>query len=64
MDKLEERKTNFNFVESIKSSYVLKWVMSFLSEKQKLEMIIYNKQLQNILDVNIEEYKKKVVNIK
>ena len=30
----------------------------FLYEKQKLNMIIYNKRLQNILGVDIGDYKK------
>ena len=33
-------------IESIKSIYVLKDIFSFLSEKRKLEIIIYNKNLQ------------------
>jgi len=33
----------------IKSSYVMKIVISFLNEKQKLNFIIYNKNLQKIL---------------
>jgi len=33
-------------IESIKSPYVLKDIFSFLSEKLKLEIIIYNKNLQ------------------
>ena len=45
-------------IESIKSLYILKDLFSFLSEKQKLKIIIYNKQLQKKLDINIEDYKK------
>ena len=48
MDKLKE----------IKHTCLLKVVFSFLNEKRKLNMIIYNKELQKKLDVNIEEYKK------
>ena len=33
-------------IESIKSLYVLKNIFSFLSEKQKLKIIIYNKDLK------------------
>ena len=61
MDKLEKIKSNIN---SIKSPYILKIVFSFLNEVQKLNMIIYNKELQKRLDVDIEVYKKKVENIK
>ena len=45
-------------IESIKSSYVLKDIFSFLSEKQKLKIIIYNKNLQKKIDINIENYKR------
>ena len=41
----------------IKSSYIMKTVLSFLNEKQKLNMIIYNKDLQKICLVNIKDYK-------
>ena len=42
----------------IKSSYIIKTVFSFLSEKQKLNMIIYNKELQKICLVDIKDYQK------
>ena len=45
-------------IESINSLYILKEIFSLLSEKLKLEIIIYNKDLQNKLDINIENYKK------
>ena len=52
--KIEE----FENIKSI-SKYVLKnMIFPFLPEKQKLEIIIYNKELQNKLDINIEDYKK------
>ena len=51
MNKLEEKP-----LESIKSLYILKRVFSFLPEKEKLNLIIYNKQIQKTLDIDIEEY--------
>ena len=42
----------------IKSIYNIKQVLSYLSEKIKLNMIIYNKVFQNKLGINIENYKK------
>ena len=39
-------------------NYILKYIFSFLSEKQKLKIIIYNKDLQKKLDINIENYKR------
>ena len=41
----------------IKSSHIQKTVLSFLNEKQKLSLIIYNKKLQEICLVDIENYK-------
>ena len=55
MSEIKKAKKN---IEDIKSSYIIKEVFSFLSKKQKLNMIIYNKNLQNIFGVNIEDYKK------
>ena len=53
MKKFEE-----NSLKSIKSSYIQKWVTSFLYEKQKLNLFLYNKRLQKKLDIDIETYKK------
>ena len=51
-------------IRDIKSSYIIKGIFLFLNEKQKLNIIIYNKHLQKILGVDIKNYKKKVENIK
>ena len=45
---MSEIKKAIKNIEDIKSSYIVKEVFSFLSKKQKLNIIIYNKQLQNI----------------
>ena len=47
-----------NCLDSIKSNFILKELFSFLKEKKKLEMIIYNKYLQKKLGVDIENYKR------
>ena len=46
------------YLEDIKSSYIIKSIFLFLNEKQKLNLIIYNKQLQKIFGVDIKVYKK------
>ena len=51
-------------LRAIKSSYIKNQIFSFLNEKQKLKMIIYSKELQKIYSIGIEDYKKKVENIK
>jgi len=45
-------------IVEIKSSFILKKIFNFLNAKQKLNIIIYNKQLQEKIEVNIEDYKK------
>ena len=45
-------------IYNIKSLYIIKTILSFLTEKQKLNMIIYNKELQRTCLVDIEDYKK------
>ena len=57
MTEIENSKSTIS-IKHIKSSYVIKKVFSFLNEKQKLKMIIYNKELQKRVLVNIELYKK------
>ena len=55
MAEYKEKKCLFN----IKSSYIINEIFSFLNEeKQKLNMIIYNKQLQKIIEVDIKDYQK------
>ena len=44
--------------KSIESLYIIKYIFSFLSEDQKLKIIIYNKNLQKKLDINIENYER------
>ncbi len=58
MSQFEELKSN------IKSSYILKEILSLLNIERQLKIIIYNKQLQKELGIGIEDYKKKVEYIK
>ena len=58
MNEFENVKIEKNIEKSIKSLDIVKFIFSFLSEKQKLKIIIYNKHLQNKLDINIDNYKK------
>ena len=44
-------------IKDIKSKYIIKEAFSFLDEKKKLNMILYNKELKKELKVNIEYYK-------
>ena len=47
-----------NLFELIKGKYIKIGIFSYINEKQKLEMIIYNKKLQNTIDVNMFDYRK------
>ena len=57
-NEFENIKSEKNIGKSIKSLYILKDIFSFLSEKQKLNIIIYNKHLQAKFNINIENYKR------
>ena len=57
MDKIEYIKCKEKLWD-IKSPYIIKIIFSFLSEKQKLNMIIYNKELQKIFSVDTKDYEK------
>ena len=46
-------------LRSIKSSYIKKHIFSFLNEEQNMKMAVYNKELQKLCLVVIEDYKKK-----
>ena len=56
MAEFKQIKPKINF-RDIKSSYIIKRIFSFLNDKQKLNMIVYNKVLQKMLLVNINIYK-------
>ena len=49
--------SNVFLYQSIKSPYILKYILSFLYEKKKLNLIIYNKKFQRKLGINIHKYK-------
>jgi len=57
MNEIGNAKNKIN-ISDISSSFTIKNVFSFLSEKQILNMIIYNKLFQNLLLVDIKNYKK------
>ena len=44
-------------IDNIKSPYILRKLLSLLCEIKKLDLLIYNKQLQNKMKINIENYK-------
>ena len=46
-----------NLAKQIKSLYIFKYILSFLYENKKLCLIIYNKEYQNKLGIDIEHYK-------
>ena len=47
---------DIKYLSDIKSTYITKEIFLFLYEKQKLEMIIYNKQLQKVFGVDLKYY--------
>jgi len=44
-------------IKNIKNSFIKKDIFSFLNDKQQLNMIIYNKELQKMLSFDIKDYK-------
>ena len=44
-------------LKNVKSSYFLRIIFSFVDEKQKLELIKYNKSLQQIINISLINYK-------
>ena len=57
MSEFEKIKYNINLEKDIKSFHNTEEIFSFLDQKEKLEMIIYNKELQKKLSVSIQDYK-------
>ena len=46
------------YIGDIKSKHIIKSIFSLINIKQKLNLILYNKELQKIIGVDIEDYKK------
>ena len=44
-------------MDYIKSIYIIRNLLSFIKEKKKLELVIYNKNMQKNLNINITYYK-------
>ena len=63
--KLRINKSKFiNFKDLVKSKYIQELIFSFLDEKNKLDLIKYNKEIQKLLEINIDIYKEKSRSIK
>jgi len=58
MNEFQNIKSEINIEKTIKSLYIIKDIFSFLSKKLKLNIVIYNKQLQKKLDINAKDYKR------
>ena len=46
-----------NLFDNISSIFILNKIFSFLDESKKLELLSYNKQLQNKINISIDDYK-------
>ena len=53
-----EEKKYINLMKDIKAPHIIDEVFSFLQQKTKLNLIIYNKEIQKKLRVNIQDYQK------
>ena len=51
-----EEKEYINLMKDIKAPQIINKVFSFLKEKKKLNLIIYNKEIKENLEVNIQDY--------
>ena len=56
MEKIELKENQS--IKGIKSLFFIRYLFFYLDEKQKLRMISYNKELQKISGVNIDDYKR------
>ena len=45
-----------NLIELVKSAYITKIIFSYLNMKKKLKIIKFNKRIQKLIDINIEDY--------
>ena len=52
-----KNKISFKNIKDIKADYFVQKIFSFLDEKVKLKLLIYNKSLQKKADINLTNYK-------
>ena len=55
-NEIKDIKSKINY-KNIKSSHIIKTIFLFLHKKQKLDIIINNKELQKVCLIDIEDYK-------
>ena len=53
----------FDSISNIKSKYILKLIFGLLQKNKLLRIIRYNKKLQKILNIDINNYKKECFKI-
>ena len=56
MLEFKKAKSNIKLTRDVKNSYDFGIIFSFLAQKRKLKIITYNKQIQKILGVNVQDY--------
>ena len=44
-------------LKNVKSSYIIKIILSYIRDERKLDLIKYNKKLKKILKINLNDYK-------
>ena len=49
---------NFSCINKIKSKYIMKQIFSFIKKYRLLKIIEYNKNIQNKLNIEYDDYKK------
>ena len=58
-DEQDKKIDNINIIELIKSNYIVKQLFTYLCENVKLNLVKYNKIIQNKLEIDIDAYKRK-----
>ena len=51
------KQKNKNILNNIKSKYILKQILNNIYIKKSFEIIRYNKNIQNALDISVNDYK-------
>ena len=57
LKSVRHKQKNKNILNSIKSIYILKQILDNIHIKKSFEIIKYNKNIQNVLDISLNDYK-------
>ena len=58
VSKISHKEKDANLRKTVKSLFIVRFLFSYITERKKFKLIMYNKKFQNKFKIGIEDYKK------